>query len=175
MKRPKKETAQTWDSFEITLRIALEILKPQRCFEWGPGKSTRIMLEYPSVKTIDSVEHDGAWFSRAQSYVRSNKVNMIFEPKQEIYPFVSGRFEKYDLIFIDGIKREDCLRFAPMIASKRHAVILHDAEREEYMQAMSGYNFIMLCDDGHTACLTNDSESFSDLKVLLRSRANVKS
>lgn len=151
----ESKTAPTWDSFSDTLYKVLDEIKPQRIFEWGPGVSTTIMALHPEVKSIDTVESDNEWYQRALL----NKVadtQVYFEQDLEKYPYVKGRHEKYDLVFIDGREREKCLDVTHSLLLDKGVVVLHDAERPSYLPHIRTYRYIHFTDNGHTVVLTND-------------------
>lgn len=150
------QTASTWDSFKNALYKVLETLNPKTVFEYGPGTSTAIMALYPSVEFIDSVEHNLAWYNKYKWEMPEN-VKISYQPNLELYPETPGRIEKYDLIFVDGREREKCLYVAPTRLNDEGVVILHDAERPNYQEAMRFYKFMFLQDDGHTAILCNNN------------------
>lgn len=153
------ETASSWDSFKDALYKVLHAINPKTVFEYGPGTSTSIMALYPSVECIDSVEHNLAWYNKYKWEMPEN-VNIIFQPNLELYPETPGRFDKYDIIFVDGREREKCLYVAKHRLNENGVVILHDAERPNYQEPMRFYKFMFIQDDGHTAILC-DSNSTS--------------
>lgn len=145
------ETASSWDSFKKTLIQVLSEFKPKTVFEYGPGVSTLLMQDFPSVEKIDTVEHDIAWFHKWSKQFGS-KVKMIFEEDLKKYPYHLTDKE-YDLYFVDGREREICLE----ICNRPHGiVILHDAERESYQSYIKNFKYIFMEDDGHTAILCNN-------------------
>ena len=149
-------TASSWDSFKVALYKVLEALNPKTVFEYGPGTSTSIMAIYPSIETIDSVEHNQAWFNKWRWEMPEN-VKLIYQPNMELYPETPGRCDKYDLIFVDGREREKCLYVAKSRLNEGGVVILHDAERPNYQEPMRFYKFMFLQDDGHTAILCDNN------------------
>lgn len=149
------KTARTWDSYKETLIKILDNFKAMSILEYGPGESTKIMQSYHSVTLIDTVEHNEAWAERAKQ-VFNNKVKLYCEPEEFLYPYFSGRCDKYDLIFVDGLKRVECLMLAKFRLNKEGIIILHDAERNEYKNAINTFAFKFFEDEGHTCVLTNN-------------------
>src|SRR6185369_9714371 len=97
--------------------------------EYGPGVSTLLMQDFPSVEVIDTVEHDIAWFNKWKDKFGS-KVNMLIEEDLNKYPYVHNpSANNYDLYFIDGREREICL---DLCNKPNGIVILHDSARESY-------------------------------------------
>lgn len=153
-----QSTASSWDSFKHTLIKVLAEFNPRHILEFGPGVSTLIMQDYPSVETITTVEHDIAWFSKWQSQLGS-KVTLLLEENLSKYPYQF--YGDFDLYFIDGREREICLT----LCNKQNGiVILHDAERESYKPYIDRFKYIFMEDGGHTAVLTNMDEYESRLE-----------
>lgn len=157
------ETADTWDSYLPTLEGVINLLKPKRALEFGSGKSTLILSKY--LDTVDTVEHNVSWVKRNKL---PDNVNMIFEPNEERYPLVTGRFNNYDLIFVDGIEREKCLVRAKEVLEFNGVVILHDAEREKYRDAINSYTYKIWEDRGHTVILTMNEDVYRGVDQHLR-------
>lgn len=154
-------TAPTWDSFKKTLISVLAEFKPKTVLEYGPGSSTLIMQDFPSIEFITSVEHDIAWFSKWAKQLGS-KVGLNLEQDLSKYPYV-GTLSQYDLYFIDGRERELCLDICNRSTG---IVILHDAERPSYKPHIDKYKYIYMEDDGHTCVMTNDDLYESRLERL---------
>lgn len=155
------ETASSWDSFKETLIKVLGEFKPKTVMEWGPGVSTMIMQDFPSVEFINTVEHDEAWYYKWSDKF-GNKVNLIFEPDLVHYPKRGLTLSDYDLYFVDGRERERCLDLI-----KDGIVILHDAERESYQPHIKKFAHIFMEDDGHTAILVNDDDKARRIERML--------
>lgn len=155
-------TASSWDSFKPTLIKVLAEFKPKTVFEYGPGQSTLIMQDFPSVEKIVTVEHDVAWFHKWASQF-GEKVNLILEENMNEYPYHLKPENHYDLYFVDGREREACLDLCNRLNA---IVILHDAERESYRPNIQQYRHIFMEDDGHTAVLTNNDTNAIILEKL---------
>lgn len=152
MQTLQQSTASSWDSFKQTLIKVLAEFKPKTVFEYGPGVSTLIMQDFPSVEYIDTVEHDIAWFSKWKSQLGS-KVSLFYEPDFKKYPYILDTEKEYDLYFIDGREREICLD----LCNKPYGiVILHDSERESYQPHIKRFKYIFMEDDGHTCVMANN-------------------
>jgi hypothetical protein len=159
-------TAKSWDSYRVTLIKVLKAFNPYSVLEYGPGESTRIMQDHNSIVSIDSIEHNEAWAARLRDKLNS-KVFLQIEPNEFKYPFTSGRIDKYDIVFIDGVKRIECLMVSKFRMPKEGIIIIHDAERPEYQSAMSTFEYKFFTDDGHTCVLTNDYKTSIKLSETL--------
>lgn len=165
------ETAQSWDSYIDTLLVVLDELRPKRVLEYGSGKSTQVLAMSPSVEQLRTVEHDKEWFDKAKQQAFIN-TELIYEPNGGAYSLSHGG-GKYDLIFVDGIERPACLDVASYIVNFNGAVILHDAARSEYANAISRWPFCIDTDDGHTKTMTHSYEINEMLKSKLFNLVNI--
>lgn len=161
-----QKTARTWDSYKNPLLAALHALNPKSVLEYGPGESTKTFHAHESISTIDSIEHSPAW---AEKLDRDKlfKMKLYVEPKHHKYPFVAGRINAYDLIFIDGIERPTCISLAGFRLNRGGIVVVHDAERLEYKQAYELWGLKYFVDGGHTVFLTNDFDTGDILAKVL--------
>lgn len=148
-------TASSWDSFAPTLYKVLDAIKPKNVFEYGPGTSTKIIALYPSVTLVDTVEHDKAWYEKYRWEMPDN-VCMTLQPNMELYPESRGRYDAYDMIFVDGREREKCLYVSRSRLNQGGVVMLHDAERSNYKEMINTFQYKFFTDDGHTVTLTDD-------------------
>lgn len=157
-------TARSWDSFKDTLIKVLDIIKPKKILEYGPGVSTSVMVVHPGVETIDSVEHDIAWYEKWRWQMPDN-VNLIFQPNIDLYPLM-GSDAPYDFIFIDGKVREICLFISKSRIHHVGVVMLHDAERISYKPYIDSFEYKFFTDDGHTVTLTDNYTNSLKLESL---------
>lgn len=160
------KTARSWDSFRVPLIKVLNTLKPTTVFEYAPGESTKIIQAHESCTLIDTLEHDEAWAYKIKPHL-NHKVEIYCESEGDLYPYVQGRLDRYDLIFVDGIKRIECLGVARFRVNKHGVVILHDAERTEYKKMIDSYSFKFFVDEGHTVILTNSQDTAIKLSEAL--------
>ena len=164
-----KKTARSWDSFAKALNEVMTNLKPKRIFEFGPGASTKIMAKHDFVEHIDTVEHDQAWFFK---YIKEmpDRVNMMLVPSLDRYPHTLEDMQKeYDLIFVDGKCRPKCLNLAKKNLTHTGVVMIHDAERSEYQEAINNFNYIYFTDNGSTAVLTDNPVISEKIDLFLSS------
>lgn len=121
-------------SFEPLLRKYLRIKQPLRILEWGPGISTKIMVEEIPFVQVYTIEHDTLW---------ANKWRAEFPPNVQLFeiPLGAGYIQAplywnmwFDMIFVDGERntRNQCLEVASHLLSKGGVVLLHDSDWEEY-------------------------------------------
>lgn len=155
-------SASSIDSYKDTLLAVLSALKPRYVYEWGPGNSTDILASFPTVEHIDSVEHSPNWY---EAYLRRKPANVqLMLRTGEEYTRISGRFNEYDLFFVDGIDRPECMKEARKYVKDGGVIVLHDAERPQYQAAIMSFEYSFFTDNGNT-CVMTDSEETN--KILL--------
>ena len=160
------KTASTWDSYKDALQKVLKAFNPFVVLEYGPGESTKIIQNHTSVGYIDTIEHNEAWAGRYKDAL-NQKVQLYIESNEFKYIHLIGRFSKYDLIFVDGLRRSSCLGVARFRLKDTGMVILHDAERLEYKDGIDLYEFKFFVDDGHTVILTDNRHTATKLSEVL--------
>ena len=144
----------------------LHALNPKTVLEYGPGESTKIFQAHESIKLIDSIEHSPGWEAKLDRE-KLFKMEVILEPKHYKYPYVMGRCDSYDAVFVDGIERPACISLAKFRLSRSGFVVVHDAERLEYKQAYELWGMKFFVDQGHTVFLTNEIVTANTLAEIL--------
>lgn len=130
---------------------------PETVLEWGPGDSTVRMAELCHDARFLCIEHNPAWFKKTRVRVdRFANVELVIRAislkggKSQgyvTYPALwaedgpdSSPFDAFDLIFIDGRFRYDCLNFARLaLCSETTIVVIHDIRRRNYWPAILAY------------------------------------
>jgi len=136
---------ERWKSFESILRHVCRTKQPKNIAEWGPGLSTRVMHEECPDAKIFTVEHDKKYFAKAClewadnpkvethahviSMAGGKSTGYVTAPLAE---YMKNGQKPYDLIFIDGRFRADCILVAMQCIAEDGIVIVHDAHRESY-------------------------------------------
>ncbi|PSL12343.1 FkbM family methyltransferase [Marinobacterium halophilum] len=111
-------------------------------FEYGSGNSTIWLSQ--KVKKVVSVEHDENWFKKIKTMLPSN-VDYIHHPlvyggdygREVLKPQYANAF---DIAFVDGRDRVNCLRNVVPSLKDGGVVILDNAERSAYDE---GSNFLL--------------------------------
>lgn len=140
--------------------IISEILKkkkPRNCLEWGCGYSSLYFPKYLENKARwVAVEHDAAWYEKIKRLnIRPNTELNLLKPNH--YPWTDengdGAYQdladyikfpgslgiKFDFILIDGQARRACLTYGRDVLAPDGIVVLHNANREYYYDALKGY------------------------------------
>ena len=121
-------------------------------FEYGSGSSTLFFEDY--FTNIYSVEHDENWFKVISKYIKKAKVFFV-PPVNCENPTINSRkigyknsdftdyvnfIEKiglsFDIIFIDGRARQDCLKIANNYLKPNGIIVLDDSNRNRYKKAI---------------------------------------
>ena len=120
--------------FKNVLIHWLKTVHPQRIIEWGPGLSTELMLEHAPQASIVTIEHDESYLAiAAQKYV--GRVRLIHERatnRHSNYATAAYAHAPYDLAFVDGRRRVECVLVALQCLSPGGLVIIHDWCRVHY-------------------------------------------
>jgi predicted O-methyltransferase YrrM len=121
-------------------------------FEYGSGSSTLFFEDY--FNEVYSVEHDSLWYQVINKNIKTAKVKLI-PPKKTKFPKIKSRkigyknldFSdyvnyiksldmKFDIIFIDGRARQDCLLIAMDYINPNGIIILDDSSRSRYKKVI---------------------------------------
>lgn len=141
-------------TYRDTLLDMRHLAKVRRIFEWGPGASTVFLHELFPKAEIYGVEHDAAWMKRCERLMQIiPQVHITHEridsPQRNgcyvTAPLYLGG--EFDLMFVDGRLRRDCLGVAQFCLSKTGFVVLHDANRSAYHPAFRFYKQSKIKDD----------------------------
>jgi hypothetical protein len=107
-------------------------------FEYGSGYSSLWWAE--QVESIDSVEHDRAWFEKMNEIKKSNFKMHYRDIKDESYVLLSKELnKKYDIVVVDGRRRNECIVAASESVTEEGIIILDNSDRERYL---TGINFL---------------------------------
>jgi len=105
-------------------------------FEFGSGNSTLFFAK--RIKHVTSVEHNAEWYNKLMSNIPDN-VNLLLSKTESVDDYaglINSSNNKYDLVFIDGIHRNECSHTAVEILSERGVIVLDDSERAEYSEGI---------------------------------------
>ena len=164
-----------WRSFESLLAYVCQTKQPKNILEWGPGRSTKVILANAPEAKVLTIEHNEKWFRKAQSEFGTHPnvelCHRVFSMKGGLsegyinYPVWramqdGGELRRYDLIFVDGRSRFDCLIAAKMLLKPGGVVLLHDAHRANYHPAVETFQHHRIYRDLRTAIMSEDSLDF---------------
>lgn len=141
-----------------------EAIAPKRCLEWGSGGSTRALLEEcPYIERYVAVEHDQKWYENVRDAIddprlslhcilpntpleadATRKDEIAWCARAESDPamfadyiaFPESVSPEYDAVIVDGRARCFCLKKGFELLHSGGALILHDAQRDDYKAAV---------------------------------------
>ena len=145
-------------SYEPWLREWIKQIWPSRVLEWGSGLSTEAIHETVLNASITGIEYVPAYYQRARE--RYGKIAQIHhahipphgETEYAALPLISG-WDPFDLIFVNGACRVECLLVATKILNPGGVVILHNADRISYSTGIELYTEIDAAPDKTTRVL----------------------
>lgn len=143
--------------FRSELQKVLNLAKPNKIYEWGPGVSTKQFLATEAVEIV-SVEHDARW---SCPYIEDPKFSCRLSKLQSSeYISIEG-FNSFDLYFVDGRRRRECIESIYQNAKDEAIVCLHDAQRERYNKAIRLFPYVVFL--SRTFCVMSKSGLIIDL------------
>jgi hypothetical protein len=133
-----KKNPIPWTTYSF-IRFINEYLKPSmEIFEFGAGNSTIYYSE--RVNHVYTVEHDLAWFNKIKDQLPENSTIYFQELNSEYEKCINKPGKSFDIIIIDGRRRNNCIYEAVHYIKEDGLIILDDSERENYKE---GINFLL--------------------------------
>jgi hypothetical protein len=93
--------------------------------EWGAGNSSLFFSK--KVKKLYSIEHNKEWYEQVENNKIDNQILVYADSDYAKKPKDFNIF--FDIILIDGIKREDCSIVARSLIAKGGVIILDNSDR----------------------------------------------
>lgn len=149
-------------SFESCLVEWVQRIRPSRILEWGPGRSTQLFKLHAPDAYILSIEHDKSWYDKARKEhgayadIRHIVLPTLGPTRYAVEPLLS-KLQPFDLIFVDGRRRVECLLVASKMLAPGGVVILHDAQREEYAIGLERFTLLATSADKDTSVLSPEA------------------
>lgn len=115
------------------------IIKPSHImFEYGCGGST--IYYHQKVKHLRSVEHDAKWVNHTSQRLQRNNVELIKcevleRTKDSLCKYadtINNYNDKYDIILIDGLHRNRCIKNAIDKLNHNGIIVLDNSNRKAY-------------------------------------------
>lgn len=131
-------------SFSEPLLFALAQVRPDEMLEWGPGLSTELMLAGGAEGSrLVSIEHDPRWVSEIRTKLgdveRWDLREVPCTDRDSSYATCALAFgRQFDLIFIDGRRRIECLLVALKVIRSGGLILLDDFCRTNYQCLVEG-------------------------------------
>ena len=120
--------------------LLIHTLRPKRVLEYGAGGSTVRWSGRRYTEEWTAVEHNREWF-RKVGLVAGKHAHIITGSATDADAYVNapGIAGWYDLIFVDGLWRVECVQASVARLQPWGVVVLHDASRTEYAKAWDVY------------------------------------
>lgn len=144
---------------------SLAACRPAHCLEWGAGASTLyIPARLPTMESWLSIEHHRSWHATTAARNQDPRVTLVcIPPDRGDYPgtrqegtyedfrtyvdYPAGLGTRFDFIFIDGRARVACLAQAFRLVTEEGLVILHDANRDYYVESLPPFTHLLRLTD----------------------------
>lgn len=127
-----------WTTYPFIRFVEPRLNRDLSVFEYGAGNSTAFFSA--RCGSVDSVEHDERWVALTRSKLDANAsvahVALDYDGKYARFPTTKDR--KYDVIFVDGRDRNNCMRQSLGCLSSRGVLVLDDSERAKYAPGVEG-------------------------------------
>ena len=112
----------------------------KKIFEFGCGNSSKFWAA--RAKKVVSIEDNLKWFAKWQQEMTAPNQQVLWRDEGEIYEnAILESDEKFDVIIVDGKRREKCCETALLRLSKGGMIILDDSDRintsEEYKKSVA--------------------------------------
>ena len=131
----KENNPIPWFTYPIIDFISDRLSKDLEILEFGAGNSTLFFAQ--RVKTVVSIEHNEKWYKKI-SQLSPQNVKIILESNLHNYSKKASVLnKKFDVIIIDGEKRNSCIINSVALLSESGVIVLDDSEREEYRSGIS--------------------------------------
>ncbi|MGA7838412.1 MAG: hypothetical protein WB996_10625 [Ignavibacteriaceae bacterium] len=133
-----------WVTYPFIDFISTRLKNNFTVFEYGSGSST--LFYSKRVKELTAVEHDKEWFNKIKGIMPQN-VNLEYNSEDEDGTYcrtIESQNKKFDLIIVDAVDRNNCIKISPGYLSDNGIIILDDSEREQYEEGknlLSSQNF----------------------------------
>lgn len=155
----------TFQSFVTPLTRLCEARPPKRVLEFGPGTSTRVILEH-SAATIVSIEESREWYERYAAEFPPERVRVLHKTPPWDLAELDALGGPFDLIFVDGGDRVAEMKHSPRLLAAGGLVYLHDAHRDNYEPGIRTYPHVYF-PDRHSCILTQDEDVWRRVRELL--------
>jgi hypothetical protein len=125
-----------WFTYSAIEFISNRLSKILNVFEFGSGNSTLYLAE--RVNKVTAIEHNENWFQSILSKKKSNvEIKLVSSETVSSYLQPLSEDGKFDIIIIDGLFRNECIKVSVGHLSKGGIIILDDSERNDYAEGIT--------------------------------------
>lgn len=111
----------------------LATYRPKKVLEWGSGNSTVwFSNKHPEIEQWIAIEHKKDYDELLTDKLDKNRAKIEMKsPNLETYVNGIALDQRFDLILVDGLFRDECLERAFEIINENGIILLHDSARKE--------------------------------------------
>lgn len=122
-----------WLTYSSIDFLSNRLTKELNILEFGSGNSTFYFAS--KTKSVTSIEHNQLWYNKLKIKLPSN-AKILFSDESKYEEILENLSDNFDIILIDGIRRNECIKKSYNYLSKKGIIILDDSEREEYFEGI---------------------------------------
>ncbi len=123
-----------WVNTSIRGLIEGRLMPDYRVLEFGSGGSTSFFQS--RVREVVSIEHAAQWAEEVTRMVEAN-VSVVLTGSESaadyLNPTHDGALGRFDVVFVDGLFRNECCERSLRLVNERGVVVLDDSSRPEYL------------------------------------------
>jgi hypothetical protein len=149
-----------FSSFRAYLPELVRYTRPERVLEFGPGSSSRIILDNSAAQVLSFETHAG-YFEKARKEFASERFDVRYTPAPTDLSELAGR--SFDLVFVDGGDRVANLLGAHELLGEQGVAVLHDAHREDYLPGVRRYEYGYFIEN-HSLLLFKNRARFLEIR-----------
>jgi|WetSurMetagenome_2_1015567.scaffolds.fasta_scaffold05331_8 hypothetical protein len=126
-----------WFTYPAVEFLAERLNNKLKVFEFGSGNSSLFFSKL--VNHVTAVEHNKSWYAKISSLLPANS-KIVFansEIPREYTEVIKITNQKFDIIIIDGLFRNECIKASIMQLSDTGVIILDDSERDDYRDGIA--------------------------------------
>jgi predicted O-methyltransferase YrrM len=166
-----KMSYDEWNGLELYKKVHInefyEILNsidfnPKYVLEWGSGLSTYLLSDFCfrwGSNLFLTIDHDKKYQSQILAKLQKSEttevcsmdlIGAIWPWDEDIYNYATypmSKNIKYDFIFVDGRRRNECMLAASRVLSRSGIVIVHDVWRKRYALGLGLFREIKRFDE----------------------------
>jgi hypothetical protein len=123
-----------WITYPCIYYLEKTVPKKAKVFEYGSGNST--LWWSKRTTSLTSIEYDRFWYERVSKDLPKNVELHHYELKNGYEKAVNKTTQKYDIIVIDGRKRNECAKNSLLNLSSKGVIIWDNTNRAKYRKGM---------------------------------------